>query len=76
MSDIPNGNGIRVSTRELYDAIRSLENKVADAMRMQDQMLREIADHSKRLRSLELRFYGILAGLVGAVAVIVRASAS
>lgn len=65
-------NGIRVSTRELYDLALNIKDEVAELRRAVDSALTTNADLARRVRALELRFYGILAGLVGAVVVLAK----
>lgn len=60
MTDTPSYNGdfVRIGNREVYDKLVSIEKKVD-----------KLSDLPNRVRSLELKFYGLLAGggsLVGA----------
>jgi hypothetical protein len=59
----------RITNREVYDAVQRLERAVAGLENRVDNVLGENVDLRKRTRGLELKFYGILAGLVGAVGV-------
>lgn len=59
----------RVTNREVYDAVMQLRDRVASLENRVDSVLSENVDLRKRTRGLELKFYGILAGLVGAVGV-------
>lgn len=72
----PNGKDeptfYRVSNREVYERIGTLEAKIDDGLRQLSIMESHIVDHHKRIRALELRFYGVLAGLVGALAVLIK----
>lgn len=68
------GNGesfVRITNREVYDRLGTVEAKLDNALRTIESRDASIAEHSKRIRSLELRFYGVLAGLVAALAVLV-----
>jgi hypothetical protein len=60
---------IRITNREVYDAVVQLRDRVASLERRVDSVLGENVELRKRTRSLELKFYGILAGLLGAVTV-------
>jgi len=69
MNDPPNGF-VKVSNREIYDSLRNLQQEVA-AMRLDlTNILGENVELNKRVRSLELKFYSILAGFVGAASII------
>lgn len=82
-----NGSSVRITNREIYDELIKLKDKVADGQRdvaeaksslhnvdkrLGSMESLNLSDHGKRLRALELRFYGILAGLVAALAVLLR----
>lgn len=60
------GGGIVISNRELYDMMQGLRDQVKEVQLQTTSLVNTNADLSKRIRALELRFYGILAGLVGA----------
>lgn len=60
---------IRISNREVYDAVMQLRDRVAGLERRVDHVLGENVELRKRTRGLELKFYGILAGLIAAVGV-------
>lgn len=60
-----NGDFVRISNREIYDAVRDLQKTTG---RMDDRMgslLNENTDTKKRLRKLEIKVYGVLAGTGG-----------
>ena len=59
----------RITNREVYDAVVGLKSAVQSLEARVDNVLGENVDLRKRVRGLELKFYGILAGLVGAVGV-------
>ena len=79
------GNGqefVRVTNREVYLRLGEVEAKVDRAISQQAVADREliqlrtdfaryIEGTDKRMRGLELRFYGILAGLIGVLGAIV-----
>lgn len=68
---MPDDLGVRITQREVYDAVQAIGREVA-ALRLEVQA--EVAsnrDLTKRVRSLELKFYGVLAGLIGAVGALV-----
>lgn len=63
---------IRIGNREIYDALRRLEGTVASLDSRINTVLNENAQLGKRVRGLELRFYGVLAGLIAALAVLLK----
>lgn len=74
MADSP-GNGhefVRITNREVYDRLGGVEAKLDHALSTIDKQNEQLLDNSKRIRALELRFYGILAGLIGAVAILAK----
>jgi hypothetical protein len=62
---------IRITNREIYDGITDLTRRVASLENRVDVVLRENVsiknEYGGRIRSLELRFYGVLAGLIAAL---------
>jgi hypothetical protein len=66
------GNGaiIRITNREVYDGLLKVEKSVDHLVQRVDYVLGENVDLRKRVRGLELRFYGILAGLIGALTIL------
>ena len=71
MGDEP-GNGIRISNKELYAMLTDVRDRVLGLENRVDKVLGENVELRKRVRSLELRFYGIAAGLVAAIVVLLR----
>lgn len=63
---------IRISNRELYDMMSQVRDRVASLENRVDNVLGENTDLRKRVRALELKSYGIMAGLLGAVVVLLR----
>lgn len=60
-----NGDFVRISNREIYDAVRELQKTTG---RMDDRMndiLKKNTEYNKRIRSLEIKVYGVLAGTGG-----------
>jgi hypothetical protein len=68
-----NSGYIRISNREIYDAVVALDKRLANLENIVGNVLNENSDLRKRTRGLELRFYGILAGLLGAITVLLAA---
>jgi hypothetical protein len=69
------GNGssfVRITNREVYDRLGGVEAKLDDALRNIRSRDKTIEEYGKRIRALEIRFYGVLAGLIGALVVLVR----
>jgi hypothetical protein len=61
------GNGsVRITARDIYDAVQELREEMI-AVRAQ---LKTAADHEDRLRRLELKWYGIMAGLIAGLGMI------
>ena len=69
---MPDDADVRVTNREIYDAVQELLADVAAVKREIIQLGLDSRELTKRVRALELRFYGILAGLLGAIAVALR----
>lgn len=67
-----NGGSIRISNRELYDMMLQVRERVQALENRVDNVLGENVSLNKRVRGLELRFYGIGAGLVAAIVVLLR----
>jgi hypothetical protein len=61
MSDEKNNTPhfIQITNRDIWEKLNEIEEEVRGFSQ---------ADLPKRVRALELRFYGILAGLIGAIA--------
>lgn len=57
-----NGASVRITARDIYDAVQELRAQMIKVM-AEGQVA---ADHEKRIRSLELKWYGIMAGLIAA----------
>lgn len=58
-SEKGNGDFLRITNRDIWNKLNEIEEEVRGFSQ---------ADLPKRVRALELRFYGILAGLIGAIA--------
>lgn len=69
MPEEPNGSSVRITNREIYDALQALKTDVADVKREMVSLIDANKSLNARVRSLELRFYGILAGLIAAATV-------
>lgn len=66
MSDEP--TFARITNREIYDAVMSLQREMQGVKNGMGNIVEENEDLKKRVRGLELKFYGILTGIIGAVA--------
>ena len=66
-----NSNGdhlsIRITNREMYDMLVQLRDATRALEYRVDSVLSENVTLHKRVRALELRFYGVLAGLIASV---------
>lgn len=65
---------VRISNRQIYDELTRLTKAVDRLEGRVDDVLGENVDLRKRVRGLELRFYGIAAGLLAAIVVMLRMS--
>lgn len=65
-----NGGSIRITNRELYDGYLGVKETVTQLVNRVDDVLGENVELRKRVRGLELKFYGVLAGLIGAITVL------
>ena len=80
MSDernIPNGEAfIRITNREIYDALKTLEATVSSMDQRMNAILNENVEIKSRIRALELKTYTLLAGfstaLLGGLALLTR----
>lgn len=64
--------GVRVSNRAIYDQLLAVRFEVADMKKDLQNYQQRQTEHSKRLRSLEIKFYGIVAGMTAALMVLLR----
>lgn len=63
---------VRITNREVYERLGTVEAKLDAALSTIDKQNTALIDYGKRIRALELRFYGVLAGLIGAMAILAR----
>lgn len=63
---------VRITNREVFERLGTVEAKLDDALRQLSFQGDHLSEHTKRIRALELRFYGVLAGLIGAVVVLAK----
>lgn len=59
---------VRITNREIYDGLRDVQTGLRQVENRLDAVLTENVTLNKRVRALELRFYGVLAGLMAALA--------
>ena len=69
-------HGVHISNREVYDLLIVVRDEVRSNSAFIEGIIEENIDIKKRTRALELKFYGVLAGLVGAVTVMLAAPVS
>lgn len=62
-----NGAFITISRREIFQSFQRIEREVSGLRTDLSNILSENVDLRKRVRSLELKYYAVLAGLVGAL---------
>ena len=58
---------IKITNRDIWTKLEVIENDMKDLGGTIRIQVTTGADINKRVRALELRFYGILAGLIGAI---------
>lgn len=63
---------VRITNREVYERLGTVEAKLDNALRQLDALGKADDEKAKRIRALELRFYGVVAGLIGAIAILAR----
>lgn len=71
-----NGAFVRITNREIYDALRTLQNDVTSMDNRMNSILNENVELRTRVRALELKTYTLLAGfstaLIGGVALLLK----
>lgn len=72
MADDSHTDFVRITNREIYDAIVSLRDRVSGLERRVDDVLGENVDLRKRVRALELRTYAVISGVITAIPVMAR----
>lgn len=63
---------VRITNREIYDGLTGVERAVEALRSDMSSVLTENVELRKRVRGLELKFYAILAGLLGAVVAVIE----
>lgn len=64
-----NGNDfIRITNREIWDKLTSVESRVGSIDGRLNNILTENVDFRSRIRALEIKVYGVLAGTAALVA--------
>jgi hypothetical protein len=72
MPDSPDdGTFIRITNREIYLRLEMVANELRTMTSDVRQAVEGSLELGKRVRSLELKFYGVLAGLVAAITIII-----
>lgn len=76
--DDDRGNGddaiaVRITNREIWTQLQHVDGTVARLVGRVDSVLSENTALRKSVRQLELKFYGLLAGVVGALGLIAAA---
>lgn len=71
MAESNGSDFIRITNREIWDGLQDVKLRLTSLENRVDTVLGENVaqrqEYGKRIRSLELRFYGVLAGLVAAL---------
>lgn len=67
MDDSANHLSIRITNREMYDMLTQIRDATRALEFRVDNVLGENVALNKRVRALELRFYGVLAGLIASL---------
>lgn len=65
---------VRITNREIYDGLHEVQDQVQGMRADLTNILEENVDLRKRVRGLELKFYAILAGLIGALVAVLNFS--
>jgi hypothetical protein len=58
---------VRITNREIWVTLNDVKAMVQDLERDKAEGIEERKDIRARLRALELKFYGVLAGLLGGI---------
>jgi hypothetical protein len=58
---------VRITNREIWVTLNDVKTMVQDLERTTEEAIQERTDIRARLRGLELKFYGVLAGLIGGI---------
>lgn len=65
------GSFVRITNREIYDGLGNVQRGLEEVKVQMAIIMKENVDirkeYGNRIRSLELRFYGVLAGLIAAL---------
>lgn len=69
-----NDGFIRITNREIYDGLQDVKDQVRSMRSDLSMILSENVELRKRVRGLELKFYAILAGLIGSLVAIFNVS--
>lgn len=60
MSAGDDNGAIRITVREVYDAVRRMEDKITELLSQKDK----VTDHETRIRTLEGKFVGVTVAAV------------
>ena len=63
---------VRIGKTQVYAEIVRMRDLVSEQMHELNDLRHDLEEMGRRTRALELRFYGILAGLVAAIAILLR----
>lgn len=66
-----NGPFHSISTRDVWDKLDALEKSVTKAVTRMEAQTEKTEENSERIKALELKLYGTIAGLIAAVTILV-----
>lgn len=67
----PNGNFHTVTNREVWDTLQSTNATLGEMNNTLNNLDSNQRIHQERIRSLEVKYYGVIAGLITAVGAII-----
>lgn len=65
---------VRITNRQIYDGLNDVKDQVKSMRTDLSNILAENVELRKRVRGLELKFYAILAGLIGSLVAVLNFS--
>lgn len=61
---------VSISNRDVWNSLQEVKDLVRGMSAKMDSINAKVEDHDKKIRGLDLKFYGILAGLIAALGAI------
>lgn len=66
-----NGPFHSISTRDVWNKLDALETSVTTAITRMEAQTKKTEENTERIKALELKLYGTIAGLIAAVTILV-----